>query len=179
MVKLLIGAVVAAVIIVVSFSFIMPLTQQNTAGTTTTDTTNTTSFNVTIEGEVVKTGTYALQEGVTMADLISAAGGVNTNADERTYYDAFVLTSGMTYYVGPLHDAADVCSSKEITKVNVNSDDATALATVSAITSNIADSIVSYRSSNGEFKSLEQLLDVYGIGNATYRKIRNYVYLHE
>ncbi len=63
-------------------------------------------------------------------------------------------------------------------KVNVNSDDATTLATVSGITTTIANSIVSYRSENGEFSTLEQLLEVYGIGNATYRKIRGYVILH-
>ena len=46
-------------------------------------------------------------------------------------------------------------------------------------TSSIASSIVSYRTGTGPFKTVEQLLEVYGIGNATYRKIRNFVTLHE
>ena len=32
---------------------------------------------------------------------------------------------------------------------------------------------------DGFFKTLEELLNVYGIGNATYRKVRDYVILHE
>ena len=61
---------------------------------------------------------------------------------------------------------------------NINEDNADQLMAISGITSSIANSIVSYRTSNGAFKTIEQLTDVYGIGNATYRKIRNYVILH-
>ena len=50
---------------------------------------------------------------------------------------------------------------------------------VSGVTTSIASSIVSYRTENGMFNTIEQLMDVYGIGNATYHKIRNYVILHE
>ena len=50
--------------------------------------------------------------------------------------------------------------------------------TVNGITTSIASSIVSYRTENGIFDTLEELMDVYGIGNATYHKIRGYVILH-
>ena len=63
-------------------------------------------------------------------------------------------------------------------KVNINTDDATTLTQVSGITTSIANSIVTYRTEIGLFSSLEHLMEVYGIGNATYHKIRNYVILH-
>jgi len=179
MIKLLIGAVAAAIIIVVSFTFIKPLVDEKLNGTASTDTTNTTSFSVSVEGEVSKTGTYALQEGATMADLINAAGGITTNADERTYYETATLTSGMSYYIGSLFDASDICSSSEITKVNINTAEASELQTINGFTSSISESIVNYRISNGTFATLEGILDVYGIGNATYRKVRSFIYLHE
>ena len=77
------------------------------------------------------------------------------------------------------YDASDICSNKEIEKVNINKASNDELTKINGITSSIASSIVSYRTSAGTFKCLEDLLSVYGIGNATYRKIRNYVYLHE
>ena len=84
----------------------------------------------------------------------------------------------MTYYIASKYDSSDICSTSEVEKVNVNTDDATTLTNVSGITTSIANSIVSYRSEKGLFNTLEQLLEVYGIGNATYRKIRGYVILH-
>lgn len=178
MIKLLIGAVLAAVVVIVSFAFISPITN-NSSTTSTTLVNEANTFSVSIEGEVSKSGTYVLKEGVTMADLISAAGGLTSNADVRTYNESYVLTSGTTYYIGALYDATDVCNSKEITKVNINKDDASTLMTINGFTSSISESVVSYRTSNGEFDCLEELMEVYGIGNATYRKVRNYIYLHE
>ena len=63
--------------------------------------------------------------------------------------------------------------------MNINQDDAQTLMSVNGITTSIASSIVSYRSENGIFNTVEDLLNVYGIGNATYHKIRNYVILHQ
>ena len=51
--------------------------------------------------------------------------------------------------------------------------------TINGISASVASSIVSYRQNDGFFETLEELLNVYGIGNATYRKVRDYVILHE
>ena len=113
-----------------------------------------------------------------MGDLIAAAGGTTTNADDLSFFDEAPLKSGSTYYIAGKYDEADICSKTEISKVNINEDDASTLMSVNGITTSIANSIVSYRSENGIFDTIEELMDVYGIGNATYRKIRNYVILH-
>lgn len=114
-----------------------------------------------------------------MADLIEAAGGVTSNADERGYYTTYELTSGKTYYIPSEYNETDLCNSTAISKVNINSDTAEELAASSVISNAIATSIVSYREEHGNFQCIEDLLEVYGIGNATYRKVRNYVILHE
>ena len=177
MFKIMIGVIIAAAVIIVGFMMIDP----NVNTTTNPDTTEVvdSGFAFTIEGEVNKPGTYSLTDTVTMADLISAAGGETSNADDLAYFEDAELTAGSTYYIASKYDASDVCNNKEITKVNINSDDSDTLMNINGITSSIASSIVSYRTSNGTFKTIEQLLDVYGIGNATYRKIRNFVVLHE
>ena len=133
---------------------------------------------ITIEGEVSRPGTYALDLGSTMGDLIEKAGGVSDNADPLAYFLDAEISEGMTYYIAPKYDVNDICATEPIEKVNVNADSATELQTCEGISSSVASSIVSYRASGNRIDTLEELLDVYGIGNATYNKIRNYVVLH-
>ena len=179
MVKVLIGVVVAAFIVVIGFLLIDPDLNQVTDNGAVTEVIDAQSGSkYTIEGEVNKAGTYVLSDGATMADLIAAAGGTNSNADELAYFENATLKSGSTYYIAGKYDATDICSKSEVTKVNINEDDATTLMSVNGITTSIASSIVSYRTENGIFNTIEQVMEVYGIGNATYHKIRNYVILH-
>lgn len=175
MFKILIGVVVVAIAVISAFMIIDPKLQAESAGTVT-EVAN--SFTVAIEGEVYKTGNFTMKEGSTMIDLIETAGGTTVNADSRAYYEEALLTKGMTYFIASRYDSSDICSASEVSKVNINADDAETLTTVSGITSTLANSIVTYRESNGIFATLEELMEVYGIGNATYRKIRNYVILH-
>ena len=175
MFKILIGIVIVTIAVIGAFLIIDPKIQASAAGNVT-EVANT--FSVAIEGEVYKTGNFTMKDGATMADLISAAGGTTVNADARAYYEEAELTKGMTYFIASRYDSSDVCNTSEVTKVNINSDDSATLTTVSGITSTLANSIVSYREENGLFSTLEQLMEVYGIGNATYRKIRGYVILH-
>ena len=175
----MIGVVIVTAIVIMGFMIIDPkVTAANVNMVTEIVEGGVSSFKYTIEGEVNKPGSYALNETVTMGDLISAAGGVTANADDFAYYEDTVLKSGSTYYIASKYNANDICNTEEIVKVNINSDDADTLMSVNGITSSIASSIVSYRTGNGYFKTIEQLLEVYGVGNATYRKIRNFVILH-
>ena len=175
MFKILIGVVVATIIVIGAFLILDPNVQNSATGSVT-EVVNT--FTVAVEGEVYKTGNFTMKEGATMADLISTAGGTTVSADPRAYYEEAELSKGMTYFIASKYDSSDVCSTSEVEKVNVNTDDATTLSTVSGITATIANSIVSYRNEKGLFSTLEQLMEVYGVGNATYRKIRSYVILH-
>ena len=175
MFKILIGVVIVAVAVIATFLVLDPnVGIQSTAEVTEVAKT----FSVVVEGEVYKTGSYTMQEGALMKDLLEACGGTTNNADSRAYYEEATLTSGMTYYIASRYDSNDLCNTSEVAKVNVNSDDASSLATVNGITQTIANSIITYRNENGLFSTLEDLLQVYGIGNATYHKIRGYVILH-
>ena len=178
MYKVIIGVVVVAIMAIVAFMIIDPHVNVSRVPDESLIDESVVGYKVSIEGEVEKEGTYTLEEGSVMADLISAAGGVTASADSRCYYEDVVLENGATYYIPGMYDYSDVCNNTEVSKVNINVDDAETLMSVSAIKSSIASSIVSYRSTNGQFKTLEELQNVYGIGLATYKKIRNYVILH-
>ena len=181
MYKVIIGVLIATAVVIIGFLVIDQTFNNKSATTnTTSDVSGKTSGNsYTIEGEVNKAGTYTLSgDTVTMADLIQASGGITNNADSLAYFEDATLKGGSTYYIPSKYDNNDICNSSAITKVNINSDSAETLTSINGITSSIASSIVSYRTSNGAFKTIEQLMEVYGIGTATYRKVRNYVILH-
>ena len=178
MFKILIGVVIAAFVVIIGFLIIDPDLNQTTTTPITEVSDSANGSKYTIEGEVNKAGTYVLSDSATMADLIAAAGGVNSNADSLAYFESATLKSGSTYYIAGKYDTTDICSKSEVNKVNINEDDATTLMSVNGITTSIASSIVSYRTENGIFNTIEQVMEVYGIGNATYHKIRNYVILH-
>ena len=179
MIKLIIGAIVVAFVVIVGFLVIDPEVQINDNNVAEVASDSTTSGKYSIEGEVKKAGTYSFNDTPTMEQLISAAGGLSSNADERAYYTTYELTAGKTYYIASFYESSDLCGSNDIEKANINRDDAERLSEINGISKTIATSIVSYRTEKGEYKCLEDLLNVYGIGNATYRKIRNYVILHE
>ena len=176
MYKVIIGVVIAAAVLIIGFMMIDPKVNNNKTTNTTQTVDNGSAY--TIEGEVNKPGTYVLSDGITMAQLIQAGGGLTNNADDLAFFEQASLKAGNTYYIASKYDATDVCNNSPIVKVNINSDMADTLTNVNGITTSIASSIVSYRTSNGVFQTVEQLMEVYGIGNATYRKIRNYVTLH-
>lgn len=178
MIKIILSIIAITFAVIAGFIFLDPNVNTN-FDTTITDDNNVSAFPITLEGEISKPGTYSLEEGVTMQEAIMAAGGLTTNADTLAFFEDVLLEKGTTYYIPGKYDASDVCNTNPLTKVNINSDDAITLSSISAITSTIANSIVSHRETNGTFDTLEELLDVYGIGTATYSKIRNFVILHE
>lgn len=58
-------------------------------------------------------------------------------------------------------------------KINLNSATVEELVTINGISQTLAERIVAYRNENGEFKTLEELMNVTGIGTKTYEKIRD------
>jgi competence protein ComEA len=69
---------------------------------------------------------------------------------------------------------SDVCAIEPINKVNINSDDKEALMSVNGFGSAISDAVITYRADH-EFKRIEDIKNVSGIGNATFEKIKNYI----
>ena len=179
MIKIIIGVIAAAFVVIIGFLIIDPQVNNGNTIYETTETNSDTNFTITLQGEVSKPGTYALSEGVTMGEAIEKAGGITSNADILAFFEDVVLEKGTTYYIAPAYDSNDICNTTPIVKVNINSDPIEVLTTVNGLTATLANSIVDYRTNNGIFDTIEELMEVYGIGSATYTKLRNYVTLHE
>jgi competence protein ComEA len=176
MIKFIIAAVVITIVGLVGFAI-----AERAATDITTDSTDLSisedpdTLTVTISGEVRTGGTYVVPLESTLGTLIEAAGGATTNADPLAYDTAFLLEDKQTFYIAPIYDNSNTCSTEPIDKVNINTDDKATLTKVGAIGTTIASAIVTYRTENGPFKRIEELKNVSGIGNATFEKVKDFV----
>lgn len=181
MVKLFAAVIVSVVVMIVVFQVIDPNVEKpgGNAPTTLVSGQSSTSdtLSVTISGEVKREGTYMMEDNSTLEQLISVAGGLTTNADEYAFDTSYLLEDKASFYIAPKYDHSDVCSMEPIVKVNINSDNEEQLQSINGIGSTVAKAIVNYRTNNGQFKRIEDLKKVSGIGNATFEKIKDYVRL--
>lgn len=68
-------------------------------------------------------------------------------------------------------------TSSKISKININKAGVNQLKTLPGIGEKTALSIIEWRNKNGNFKSVYQLLEVKGIGNAKLEKIKQYIFI--
>lgn len=145
---------------------------------------NQNSLSITIEGEVVMPGIYKLANDDILNDLIVAAGGLLESADQDAINLSLSLEGRDYFYIPSKTAYANNCEiTAEVEKVNINSANADQLATLSYVSDTLATRIVEYREENGPYMCIEDLMNVKGIGQATYERIRDYVtlkwfYLH-
>ena len=84
-----------------------------------------------------------------------------------------------SYYIPPKYDNANICSNDPIEKVNINTASKEELMTISGFGEALSTSVISYREENGTFYTLEDLMNVDGIGNAKFNTCKNYIILHD
>jgi competence protein ComEA len=135
---------------------------------------------VDVAGEVAQPGVYEFNEGDRVIDAIERAGGQLPKADLSLLNLAAPLTDGTQILVpkaGPpgvvVPGGGTEGSSGGL--ININSASATELETLSGIGEVLAATIVEYREQNGPFASVDDLIDVSGIGPATLEEIRDQV----
>ncbi len=138
-----------------------------------------------VSGEVVSPGVYTLPPESRVVDAIIAAGGVSAEADASAVNQAILLEDGMQIHVPKAGEAATPLpptsgagngSGDEVPgKLNINTATAAELETLPEIGPALAEAIVRHRETNGAFESVDELLDVSGIGDATLNAIRELV----
>ena len=131
-----------------------------------------------VAGAVARPGLYTLPSGGRVADAIEAAGGAGAKADLGLLNLAAPLTDGMKIDVLPRGAPAPAASSGAPAApgpISLNAADQAALETIPAVGPVTAAAILAYRTEAGPFESVEELLEVSGIGPATLESIRPYV----
>jgi competence protein ComEA len=136
------------------------------------DTGPDTELVVDVAGKVRKPGIAVLPPGSRVVDALEAAGGARQGVDLTSLNLARPLVDGEQILVGvqPVAGVAgtlDSAAPEGGTLVNLNTADAAALDTLPGVGPVTAESILSWREEHGGFTSVDELLEVDGIGEAT------------
>lgn len=137
-----------------------------------------------VAGEVLNSGVYELESGARVIDALMAAGGATSLANLDLINLAAPISDGEKIYIPsviekikPLNQGSSYTSSAYSGggsgKININTADTTELQKLSGIGPGKAKSIIDYRNKNGPFRSVDDLLNVSGIGEKTLEKIRD------
>jgi competence protein ComEA len=121
---------------------------------------------VSVTGEVINPGNYELPNGARVANAIKAAGGFTHNAYLGGIDLAQRLDPGEHIHIYHI----DVMS-----KVNINTANASLLETLPGIGPVKAQNIIDYRTEHGPFLSIEEIKNVGGIGEVTYDGLRDLI----
>lgn len=148
-----------------------------------------------IIGSVKNPGIVELNVDSRVSDAVDSAGGLLEDADISKINLAYKLEDGQKITIPSIYDKTDEDSDYEdfisedsgniisqsssnssistsTSKVNINSATQTELETLPGIGPSIASKIISYRNENGKFKSIEEIKNVSGIGDAKFENIK-------
>lgn len=129
-------------------------------------------------GEVHVPGVYELPVQARVADAVEAAGGMTEDAADFWLNLAEHMTDGQKIWVPSALEAEEL--TQEVLEessglVNLNSASKEELMTLTGIGESKAKEIVSYREEHGSFSSIEELMQIPGIKEGVFQKIRDQV----
>ena len=145
-------------------------------------------------GHVISPGVYQLIGGSRVCDAITAAGGPSEDADAQMLNQAAAVTDGMRIYVPSKKETEGMDRSEQTDsafqsgnpgagqkggnqsgRVNLNTATKEQLMTLSGIGESKAQSILDYRQENGAFSKTEDIMNIPGIKQGVYDKIKDHI----
>ncbi len=143
---------------------------------------------VQIGGEIKVPGLYEIPEGSRFGELIDRAGGLTQNADEKRINLSAKIYDGDYFYVPAIDEDIPETASNAIIgslssnqsinfPIDINQADQEALESLPGIGPTKAADILNYREQNGPFTTLDELLNVPGIGPLTLEAICDYLFI--
>lgn len=154
------------------------------------------NFYIDVKGAVKDPGVYLVSEGERVIDAIEKAGGLKKNANTSNINLSKRLSSEMVVVVYTnneikkgknslecntecncevieINNCIEREESKENTNlININTASTEELMNITGIGESKAKSIIQYREENGNFKVIEDIKNVSGIGDALFEKIK-------
>lgn len=142
---------------------------------------------VDIKGEINTPGVYEMDIGDRMVDIIGRSGGLTEEADESQINLAQKLLDEMVIIVPKEGEEMmeldsfsmdSSTSAQSIEKVNLNQATQSELETLNGIGPSKAEAIITYREENGLFQSVDEIIEVSGIGEKLLESIEERVVVH-
>lgn len=193
--RLAAGAVLAAVAVLVglwltrpapdptevSLPFVSTVAASAVGSAAVSTTTEPAELVVFVAGSVARVGVVHLPPGSRVVDAVDAAGGLGPEADLARINLAALLVDGQRVYVPAVGEAAPAMAGLDAAgsvgetprgPVDLNTADEAALDALPGIGPATARAILDHRAKIGRFTSVDQLLDVRGIGSAKLEELR-------
>lgn len=131
-------------------------------------------------GEVKNPGVYELPLGSRIYQLVEKAGGMKKKADTGAVNLAETLMDGQMIRIPEQseHGQQTVSAASDSTgngtdgKININTASREQLMTLAGIGEAKADQIIAYRTDNGAFQKIEDIMQVAGIKEGLFEKIK-------
>lgn len=134
---------------------------------------------VDIKGEISQPGVYELTPDARVKDVVELASGFTKDADETSINLAQKVHDEMIIIV-PSESEADSAgnvlgesSNSEQDKIRINYATQEEIESLSGIGPSKAEAIIQYREEHGMFQSVEDLLEISGIGEKTLENFRD------
>ncbi|HEX5350574.1 MAG TPA: helix-hairpin-helix domain-containing protein [Trichococcus sp.] len=145
---------------------------------------------VDIKGDVKNPGVYRAEADMRVIDIIDLAGGLSETAAADTVNLSQRVTDQMVIYIPAIGEEAErpiavtenplaeqesgngVSGTK---KVDINTADAVLLQTLNGIGEKKAALIIAYREENGSFQTIEEIMEVSGIGEKTFEGFKDLI----
>jgi competence protein ComEA len=137
---------------------------------------NTGDVVIHVLGAVRDPGLFTLPAGSRVADAVDAAGGARTDKALGSVNLARILVDGEQVILDSAGQAVE-SGSTQSGLVSLNQADAAAFESLPGVGPVIAARIVSWRTTNGPFRSIDELGEVTGIGDAILAQVRPLVRL--
>lgn len=188
-------AFIAIIICIVIVIYILSLNQQNFNNYEDLEITETEEIveepeekekiKVHIAGSVVSEGIVELEEGARVADAIDQAGGTTADANMNQVNLAYKVQDGQKIYIPNINEeeyeiTEDMEGIQNIYEtnsdiININTATQTELELLPGIGPSTASKIIKYREENGEFKTIDDIKNVSGIGDAKFESIKDQI----
>ncbi len=139
---------------------------------------------VNVVGAVPRPGLYEFAEGSRVQDAINAAGGLLADADVASLNLAARLEDGQQLVI-PFSGEGNTANSFSLAQptqsgssvelININTATLDELDDLPGIGPTTAQKIVDYRTEHGPFQSIEDIMNVSGIGPATFDRLKDLI----
>lgn len=142
------------------------------------------SIVVEIKGEVVKPDVYKLKAGSIIKDLIDTAGGLTKDADISNINRAKELQNHELIVISNVNNkdvsqgtVSQLVNTVDDGLISINTASESELQEIPGVGEVKAKGIISYREANGGFKALEEMMNIDGIGEKTFEKMKDKIKL--
>ena len=125
-------------------------------------------------GAVNREGVYELASGSRVYEAIAMAGGFREDADARNVNQAEVLEDEERIYVPVVGEEIPTVTEKDA-RININKASKEELMTLPGVGESRAESIIKYREQQGAFQSIEEIMQVSGIKEGLFEKIKDLI----